>query len=144
MFLGEPVKWTTEPHRFADAVDILMSVRAPVGPVNLTRDKVCIGRGLAAIRPKADCLMTPYAFYILRSLEEKITGSAGATFASINKGEIEKIQIPLPPLSVQQEIVAEIEGYEGVIAEHKAAIVETERKIQNAVAKVWTSEQVAV
>lgn len=144
MFLGEPVKWTTEPHRFADAGDILMSVRAPVGPVNLTRDKVCIGRGLAAIRPKADCLMTPYAFYILRSLEEKITGSAGATFASINKGEIEKIQIPLPPLSVQQEIVAEIEGYQRVVVEHKAAIVETEGKIQNAVAKVWTSEQVAV
>lgn len=109
MFLGQPVKWTTEPHRFADAGDILMSVRAPVGPVNLTRDKVCIGRGLAAIRPKAEGLMTPYAFYILRSLEEKITGSAGATFASINKGEIEKIQIPLPPLSVQQELVAGIE-----------------------------------
>lgn len=116
VFLGEPVKWTTEPHRFAEAGDILMSVRAPVGPVNLTKDKVCIGRGLAAIRPKADCLMTPYAFHILRSLEEKITGSAGATFASINKGEIEKIQIPLPPLSVQGELVAEVEGYEAVIA----------------------------
>ena len=115
MFLGEPVKWTTEPKRFAEGGDVLMSVRAPVGPVNLATERVSIGRGLAAIRPKSDRLMTLYAYYVLRSLEAKITGSAGASFASINKGEIESIQIPLPPLSVQEEIVAEVAGYQRVI-----------------------------
>ena len=50
-YIGQPVKWTTDPRRFAEVTDILMSVRAPVGPVNLTNERVCIGRGLAAIRP---------------------------------------------------------------------------------------------
>ena len=116
MFLGEPVKWTTDPKRFAYEGDVLMSVRAPVGPVNLATQKIAIGRGLAAIRPKDDRLIKLYAYYVLRSMAAEITGSAGASFASINKGEIEQIEIPLPPLSVQQELVAEVEGYERVIA----------------------------
>ena len=116
MFIGEPVKWTTDPKRFAQGGDVLMSVRAPVGPVNLATQKIAIGRGLAAIRAKSDRLMNLYAYYVLRSMESEITGSAGASFASINKGEIEKIEIPLPPLSVQRELVAEVEGYERVIA----------------------------
>ena len=59
--------------------------------------------------------MSSYAFYFLRSQEEHIKGDAGAVFASINRGDIEKLQIPLPPLDVQKEIVAEIEGYQKVI-----------------------------
>ena len=115
MFIGAPTTWTTEPQRFAEAGDILMSVRAPVGPVNLATQRVCIGRGLAAIKPAEDRLMPSYAFYLLRSQEAHIKGDAGSTFASINRREIEKLQIPLPPLDVQQEIVAEIEGYQKVI-----------------------------
>ena len=115
MFIGAPIKWTTEPQRFAGDGDILISVRAPVGPVNLTTQRVCIGRGLAAIRPRTTRLLTHYAFYVLRILESEITGSTGAAFASINKADIEKIEIPLPSLEVQQEIVAEIEGYQRVI-----------------------------
>ena len=122
IFIGESTKWTTEPQRFAENGDILMSVRAPVGPVNLVTQRICIGRGLAAIRPMADRLLTFYAFYILRNLESEITGSAGVAFASINKGEIEKIEIPLPPLEVQQEIVAEIEGYQRVIDGARAVV----------------------
>ena len=122
MFLGTPVKWTTDPRRFADKGDILMSVRAPVGPVNISTQKVCIGRGLAALKPKSDSLTALYFFYVLRSIEAKITGSVGAAFSSINKGEIEKIEIPLPPLSVQQEIVAEIEGYQRVIDGARAVV----------------------
>ena len=122
MFIGEPVKWTTDPRRFADKGDLLISVRAPVGPVNMSTQQVCIGRGLAAIKPKAESLIALYAFYILRSIESKITGSTGAAFASINKGEVEKIEIPLPPLSIQQEIVAEIEGYQRVIDGARAVV----------------------
>ena len=125
-FLGKPVKWTTEPHKFAEPDDILMSVRAPVGPINLTTERVCIGRGLAAIQPYRDRLLTEYAFYVLRNMESEITGSTGAAFASINKGEIGKLKIPLPPLSIQQEIVAEIEGYQKVI-DGAQAVVENYR-----------------
>ena len=67
-------------------------------------------------------VLTTYIFYVMRSLESEITGSAGAAFASINKGDIESIQIPLPPLEVQREIVAEIEGYQRVIDGARAVI----------------------
>ena len=122
LYIGNPNKWTTDPQRFANEGDIVMSVRAPVGPVNLTRNRVCIGRGLAAIRPNSDHLLTSYAFYILRGMEEEITGSTGAAFASINKKDIEKIPIPLPPLAVQREIVEEVEGYQRVIDGARAVV----------------------
>jgi type I restriction enzyme S subunit len=115
MFIGTATKWTTDPQRFAESGDILMSVRAPVGPVNLTTQRICIGRGLAAIRPAKGRLLSQYAFYLLRSLEKEIIGDAGAAFASISRGDIEKIKIPLPPFEVQREIVAEIEGCQKVI-----------------------------
>ncbi len=66
--------------------------------------------------------MASYAFYFLRSQEEHIKGDAGAVFASINRGDIEKLQIPLPPLEVQKEIVAEIEGYQKVINGARAVL----------------------
>lgn len=122
IFIGEPSKWTTDPQRFAQDGDILMSVRAPVGPVNLAARRIGIGRGLAAIRPAAGRLLSSYAFYVLRSLESEITGDAGAAFASINRSEIEKIDIPLPPLDVQKEIVTEIEGYQKVIDGARAVL----------------------
>ena len=78
-----------------------------------------------------------YAFQILRSMEAQITGSSGATFASINKGDIEKIRIPLPPLEVQKEIVAEIKGYQKVIENAQAEINHFEKKIQDAIGRVW-------
>ena len=51
-FLEEPSIWTTETPKVARKSDILMSVRAPVGPVNIATQDVCIGRGLAAIRSR--------------------------------------------------------------------------------------------
>ena len=99
-----------------------MSVRAPVGPVNLATQEICIGRGLAAIKAMEEHLLRIYAFYILHSLESKITGNTGATFSSISKRDIQKIKIPLPPLEVQKEIVAEIEGYQRVIDGARAVV----------------------
>jgi type I restriction enzyme M protein len=122
MFIGAPTTWTTDPQRFAETGDILISVRAPVGPVNLATQRMCIGRGLAAIKPTVGKLMSSYAFYFLRSQEENIKGDAGAVFASINRSQIEALQIPLPPLSIQQEIVAEIEGYQKVINGARAVL----------------------
>ncbi len=137
MFIEEPEKWTTEPRRFAEKGDIVMSVRAPVGPVNLTKFSVCIGRGLAAIRPNNDRLMTRYVFYVLRGMEAKIIGSAGSTFASINKKDIARIQVPVPPLETQQAIVAEIEAEQALVGANRELAGRMERRIQAAVGRVW-------
>ncbi|MFC4671972.1 N-6 DNA methylase [Seohaeicola nanhaiensis] len=116
-----PRKWTTAPTKFAEPNDILMSVRAPVGPVNLTSYRMCVGRGLAAIRP-SERVDGNYLFAILRSAEATIVGQSGAAFAAINRKDVEAIPIPLPPLEVQREIVAEVEGYQRVIDGARAVL----------------------
>lgn len=111
-YIGSPVKWTTEVTKIAEAGDILISVRAPVGAVNFATQQICIGRGLAAIRC-GDQINNQYLFYILK--EMKVEGRAGATFASINRNEIEDIDIPLPPIEVQKQIVEQIDNYQRII-----------------------------
>ena len=96
--------WTTEITKIAEPGDILMSVRAPVGPTNITDRKICIGRGLAAIRCKGN-IIPQYILYALRNIESRITGNDGAVFNSINKKQIEDLPLPLLPLSEQQSIV---------------------------------------
>ncbi len=106
-FLAPPKKWTTKITKKAYKDDIVMSVRAPVGPVNIVTEDICIGRGLAAI--KCNNLMKQmYLFYILNDMENYIVGNVGTSFASITKNEIEQIKIPFPPLNIQQKIIDEI------------------------------------
>lgn len=73
--------------KIADAGSILFSVRAPVGRMNLTRNKVVIGRGLAAINHKNGC--QSYLFYMLKEkfFCDNIIGN-GSIFASINKDDL--------------------------------------------------------
>ena len=104
-YLGEPTTWTTKITKEAEANDILMSVRAPVGPINFATQKICIGRGLAAIRA-TKLIDKEFLFNFLLKHESEIVGNTGAVFNSINKAQIEAIKIPLPPLPEQQRIVS--------------------------------------
>jgi type I restriction enzyme M protein len=131
-FIKEPKTWTTQITKIAHKDDILMSVRAPVGPVNVCGfNEICIGRGLAAIRVnnKAVC---QYVYWLLKSMEDKITGNGGAVFDSINKKQIEEIRIPLPPLEKQREIAAEIETKQIAIDNAKKIIKSLTRERNNA------------
>ena len=102
-----PNKWCTEPKKIAEPFDVLLSVRAPVGPTNIAKEKCCIGRGLAAIR-YADCYK--YVLYYLRSVSKYLESKAtGTTFSSISGDTIKDLPIPLPPLSTQHAIVTRIE-----------------------------------
>lgn len=103
-FLKAPTYWTTQSTKLARKGDILMSVRAPVGPVNFAAEDVCIGRGLAAIRTNRK-LDRDFLFYQLLYLQPEIAGKEGAVFASINKAEIEQLQIAYTPLPEQRRIV---------------------------------------
>jgi len=103
-----PRVWCNEPIKIAEAGDILISVRAPVGPVNLSKEKCCIGRGLAAIRPKRHVLNNLFLFYYLRSIENSWRGK-GSTFKAIRKKDLQNLQIPLPPLEEQKRVVSRLE-----------------------------------
>ena len=137
VFIGKSKKWTTDPIRFAEKDDVLMSVRAPVGPVNLATQRICIGRGLAAIRPTGNEIINKYTFYILRNLEAEISGSMGAAFSSINLREIRRIKIPLPPLETQHTIVAEIDGERSLTVANHELIQRMQSKIETVINQVW-------
>ncbi len=103
-----PNKWCTEPKKIAEPLDILLSVRAPVGPTNVAKEKCCIGRGLAAIR-YPECYK--YVLYYLRSVSKHLESKAtGTTFSSISGDVIKNLPIPLPPLPTQHQIVSRIES----------------------------------
>jgi len=135
-YIGAPTTWTTKETKIAEKDDILMSVRAPVGPVNIATQRICIGRGLAAIRVTKKILM-PYLFFLLKIKEKDIKGNGGAVFDSISRKDIESIPIPLPPLSVQERIVAKIEAERKVIEGCRELIKTYEEKIKRVIDKVW-------
>jgi type I restriction enzyme S subunit len=117
-----PVKWCSHPQRVAEPDSILISVRAPVGDVNLAKEKYCIGRGLAAINGD-ETLDNRFLFYLLifakRRLEDEGTGS---TFKSINKGVLTSFLIPLPPLPEQRRIAHVLNTIQRQIAAQDALI----------------------
>ena len=113
MYIGKPKVWTTEKTKIAEAGDILISVRAPVGPLNIATERICIGRGLASIR--ANKIWQMFLFYDLKSIQSKIRGKSGTVFDSITKQEIEKIKILLPPLPEQRAIAAVLSSFDNKI-----------------------------
>lgn len=103
-YLQPPSKWTTQVTKVAERGEILMSVRAPVGPVNIAPERICIGRGLSAIAP-SPAINRDFLYLQLQALERAISGSEGAVFPSISKRQIEAIPLVVPPLAEQERIV---------------------------------------
>ena len=101
--------YCSQPTKIAEKDDILLSVRAPVGPTNLAPCKVCIGRGLTAIRP-SEVLLTRYVLLFFRYFEAQLASKgAGTTFKAITQDVVKNLEIPIPPLPEQERIVARIE-----------------------------------
>jgi type I restriction enzyme S subunit len=100
-------KWCSEPNKIAEPLDILVSVRAPVGSSNIANQKCCIGRGLAAIRyPQCN----KFVFYYFRLIEKKLDElGTGSTFKAISSKTLSNFNVPLPPLPEQKKIVEKIE-----------------------------------
>ena len=101
--------YCSQPTKIAEKDDILLSVRAPVGPTNLAPCKVCIGRGLTAICP-SEVLLTRYVLLFFRYFEAQLASKGtGTTFKAITQDVVKNLEIPIPPLPEQERIVARIE-----------------------------------
>ena len=100
-------KWTTSPAKFAEAGDVLLSVRAPVGPTNVASLDCAIGRGLAALKPLGGT-EARFVLYLLRWLERGWV-TKGTTFAAITSDGLRGREIVVPPLKEQARIIAELD-----------------------------------
>ncbi len=101
--------YTTEPTRFAQRFDTLISVRAPVGAQNMAHKACCIGRGVAAFRYKNHNNYYTYTYFKLRSLMEEIKkfNDEGTVFGSISKSDFDTLETIIPPFELIMEFEKE-------------------------------------
>jgi len=104
----------TQPTRIASAGDTLVSVRAPVGAMNMARVQCCIGRGLAAVRHKSG--RRSFTYYSLRELTDQFAkfDSEGTVFGSISKqafGQIQCVRIPESLVSMIDDLLSSIDSF---------------------------------
>ena len=105
--------YCSAPTRYAKLGDTLVSVRAPVGDINMANEECCIGRGVAAVRHKSGA--TSFTYYSMASIYPDFARfeAEGTVFGSINKDSFEKLRFVIPPT----EVVAAYERQAGSLDE---------------------------
>jgi len=122
---------TSEKRKEAEPGDILISVRAPVGAVNICDQKSIIGRGLAAIRPSPE-LDGRFLYYYLKANERQIDAlGTGSTFKAITQDTLKKVEIPFPPLNDQIRIAHLLGKVEGLIARRKQQLAQLDALLKS-------------
>ena len=127
-FISKSKFITSDIRKIAEVGSILLCVRAPVGIINLTERKIAIGRGLCAL--KANNQNNNFLYYYLLGLKQYFESKAtGYTFSAITLNIVKNCEIPLPPLSEQNLIVAEIDRRFAIVDKTLNLI---DKSIQNA------------
>lgn len=107
--------YTTEPKRMARKNDVLMSVRAPVGDLNVAHEDCCIGRGLGAIHSKDN--HQSFVLYTMFSLRKELDvfNGEGTVFGSINRDSLNSMPIRIPPKEMMDEFEALVAPMDAII-----------------------------
>ena len=112
--------WCDAPTKIAEQGDILISVRAPIGALNIADVQCCIGRGLAALTVNERLCYQKYLWYALEcKVDELNSKGTGSTFKAINKKTLAETEIPLPPLDEQRRIAAVLDKVSDLIAKRR-------------------------
>lgn len=132
--------YTTEPKRMAKANDALMSVRAPVGDMNVAYEDCCIGRGLAAIRSKNN--HQSFVLYTMFNLREELNvfNGEGTVFGSINRDALNSIAISVPPIRVRDEFEAIVSPIDAAIRNNYDEICRLEAIRDSLLPKLMSGE----
>jgi len=100
-----PVMYTIQPLKIAEPNDVLISVRAPVGDVNIAPCRLCIGRGLAAIRFNPEVADYMFYFYYFQLIKKRLEVlGKGSTFKAITKKDLERLKVVQPSVNEQRKI----------------------------------------
>ena len=103
-----PRMWCTDPKKIAEKGDILISVRAPIGAINIANEQCCIGRGVAAIRPNAELISKDFLRHQLCASRNKLEAmGTGSTFKAIGKKALNDLAIAIYPKREQEAIACQ-------------------------------------
>ena len=122
--------WCNAPKKIATPNDILISVRAPIGALNMANKECCIGRGLAAITIK-DPAERNYVYHLLKAKTQELNSQGtGSTFKAIGKSVLEDIQIPQISKSEQELCMKTMDLLESIIRERQSQLTHLDELIK--------------
>jgi type I restriction enzyme S subunit len=124
-----PKQFAANCPKVVEAGDILLSVRAPVGEVNIAPERLCIGRGLAGLRPTAGD--HDFLYFALGGLAPTFARlSQGSTFDAINGKDLRSIPLLVPPIDEQRRIAEILRSVDEAITANRAAIDASRRTLE--------------
>ena len=110
------VQWTTQPARFCRPGDLLICVRgSSTGRTNYADEIYAIGRGVAAIRAKADNDTQYLSYQVISGVSDILTAATGSTFPSVDGASFRKIRVSLPPPAEQRAIAEALSDVDGLL-----------------------------
>ncbi len=124
--------WCTEPKKIAKCNDILISVRAPIGALNIANIECCIGRGLAALTVNDKICSREFLWYALESnVDLLVSKGTGSTFKAIGKNVLYDLEIPLPTLETQKQIAATFDKVTDLINKRKQQLEKLDELVKS-------------
>ena len=132
--------YTTEPKRMACANDTLMSVRAPVGDLNVAHTDCCIGRGLATIHSKNN--HQSFVLYTMFSLKKQLDvfNGEGTVFGSINRNSLNEMPLLIPSSEKLDEFEALVAPMDAAIRNNYDEICRLEQLRDTLLSKLMSGE----
>ncbi len=127
--------YTTQITKTAEPMDVIMSVRAPVGELNIVSNKVCIGRGVCSIKIKNG--QQKFLYYFMKHyISHLINQGNGTVFGSVNKNDISNLEVLLPPIETQEKIARVLSSLDDKIELNNKINQNLEQQAQ-AIFKSW-------
>lgn len=124
--------WCNKPTKIAHAGDILISVRAPIGALNVADQECCIGRGLAALTVDENLCSREYIWYaIANKVEELKEKGTGSTFKAISKNILSETEIQLPSLDRQHQISSILDKLTDLISLRKQQLAKLDEAVKS-------------
>ena len=124
--------WCSAPTKVAHAGDVLISVRAPIGALNIADRECCIGRGLAALTVNEELCNKDYLWYAIASkVDELNSKGTGSTFKAISKSVLAETEIPLPALAEQQIVAGQLAKIDELIALRKEQLAKLDGLVKS-------------
>ena len=136
-----PHVWCTEPKKVAEKGDILISVRAPIGAINIASEQCCIGRGVAAIRPRLDFISADFLMHQLLASRKKLElMGTGSTFKAVSKKALNGFAISIYPKGDQDIIADQLDCIIQQIKATETQVVQLDQLVKSRFVEMFESK----